>query len=310
MDDEAQAQLTREGVRSVRSVRGHGQETSSRTHRSLGVVPVSRPPRRLLRFEKLLASTLRFGPGTSPRVAPSIALRRHRPSSCRTFASRTLAFSFSSASRLLVLSTALLHSRRRSFFLLKLDMATVSSRLSEELGFAALARAHSPRDVALLITSRFIRMIGYVSLSFSCTSLLLGRELNSHPPDAGSAPSHRSSSCTSTSAASPIVRRASSSPSPSSATSCCPWACPGSPMESEGGGFSPWGARSWPAAGCVALLLPLFDADDPRLTHDAPLAVRLLPVEELHGTAPRGDVRGHLAVRPPPSLAQSIPAQS
>jgi len=309
MDDKAQALLTRR-VRSVRSVRGHGQETSSRTHRSLGVVPVSRPPRRLVRFEKLLASTLPLGPGTSHRVAPSIELRRHRPSSRRTFASRTLAFSFSSASRLLVLSTALLLSRRRSFVLLNLDMATVSSRLSEELGFAALARAHSPRDVALLITSRFIRMIGYVSLSLPCTSSFLGRELTSHPPDAGSAPSHRSSSCISTSAASPIVRRACSSPSPSSVTSCCPWACPGSRTGSGGGGFSPWGARSWPAAGCVALLLSLLDADDPRLTRDAPLAVRLLPVEELHGPAPRGDVRGHLSVRPPPSLAQVIPAQS
>lgn len=44
-------------------------------------------------------------------------------------------------------------------------MAPVLSRLSEELGFKALARAHSPRDVALLITSRFVRMVGCVPLS-------------------------------------------------------------------------------------------------------------------------------------------------
>ncbi|KPV74332.1 uncharacterized protein RHOBADRAFT_44819 [Rhodotorula graminis WP1] len=40
-------------------------------------------------------------------------------------------------------------------------MAPVLSRLGEELGFAALARAHSPRDVGLLITSRFVRLIGF-----------------------------------------------------------------------------------------------------------------------------------------------------
>ncbi|GAA5904824.1 hypothetical protein JCM8208_001368 [Rhodotorula glutinis] len=44
-------------------------------------------------------------------------------------------------------------------------MAPVLSRLSEELGFKALARAHSPRDVALLITSRFVRLIGFGAIA-------------------------------------------------------------------------------------------------------------------------------------------------
>lgn len=41
-------------------------------------------------------------------------------------------------------------------------MVSVLRKLSTELGFAHLRAAHSPKDVALLILSRFIRMVGCV----------------------------------------------------------------------------------------------------------------------------------------------------
>ncbi|BGP41409.1 hypothetical protein JCM10449v2_005389 [Rhodotorula kratochvilovae] len=40
-------------------------------------------------------------------------------------------------------------------------MSPIISKLRSEFGFAALASAHSPRDVYLLVASRFIRMVGF-----------------------------------------------------------------------------------------------------------------------------------------------------
>ncbi|KAL7337497.1 major facilitator superfamily domain-containing protein [Rhodotorula toruloides] len=53
-------------------------------------------------------------------------------------------------------------------------MVSVLRKLSTELGFAHLKAAHSPKDVALLIVSRFIRMVGCVVLpSFGAIAPIL-----------------------------------------------------------------------------------------------------------------------------------------
>ncbi|BGP00990.1 hypothetical protein NBRC10513v2_005003 [Rhodotorula toruloides] len=44
-------------------------------------------------------------------------------------------------------------------------MVSVLRKLSAELGFAHLRAAHSPKDVALLIVSRFIRMVGFGAIA-------------------------------------------------------------------------------------------------------------------------------------------------
>ncbi|BGP25819.1 MFS transporter, sugar transporter [Rhodotorula toruloides] len=44
-------------------------------------------------------------------------------------------------------------------------MVSVITKLSTELGFAHLRAAHSPKDVALLIVSRFIRMVGFGAIA-------------------------------------------------------------------------------------------------------------------------------------------------
>ncbi|BGP09387.1 hypothetical protein JCM10049v2_005255 [Rhodotorula toruloides] len=44
-------------------------------------------------------------------------------------------------------------------------MVSVLRKLSTELGFAHLKAAHSPKDVALLIVSRFIRMVGFGAIA-------------------------------------------------------------------------------------------------------------------------------------------------